>query len=95
MTQQPSEDLPTYVVPNEKKSVDISTQAEQFLVTADEAASHSTSFVLLALLFALVLFFASIATKFADAKTQAVLVLLSIGLLAFASIRMLILPQLM
>ena len=87
-------DLPIYVVPNEAKSAAISLQAEQYLVAADEAASNSTGFVLLALMFALVLFFASIATKFTDAKTQAVLVLVSLGLLAFASIRMLFLPQL-
>lgn len=88
-------DLPIYVVPNEKKSIEVSAQAEQYLITADEAANNSTGFVLLALLFALVLFFASIATKFTDAKTQAVLVLLSIALLAFAGLRMLLLPQLL
>lgn len=88
-------DLPGYIVPNEAKSVEISAKAEQDLILADEAASHSTSFVLLALLFALVLFFASIATKFTDPKTQAILVLVSIALLTFAGIRMLVLPQLL
>jgi hypothetical protein len=87
-------DLPSYVVPNEAKSVEVSAQAEQYLVVADEAAGNSTKFVLLALMFALVLFFASIATKFTVPKTQALLILVSLGLLAFATLRMLFLPQL-
>jgi hypothetical protein len=81
-------------VPNEAKSVEVSAQAEQYLVVADEAAGNSTKFVLLALMFALVLFFASIATKFTVPKTQALLILVSLGLLAFATLRMLFLPQL-
>lgn len=88
-------DLPSYVVPEQAKSNELAAQAEQDLVEADQAAENSTKFVLLALMFALVLFFASIATKFASPKLQAVLVLLSLGLLAFASLRMLLLPQLL
>jgi hypothetical protein len=49
--------------------------------------------VLLAVLFALVLFFASVATKFAAPRIQALLILLSIALLLFALARMLMLPQ--
>jgi hypothetical protein len=88
-------DLPSYIVPEQAKSDELAAAAEQDLVVADKAAENSTKFVLLALMFALVLFFASIATKFASPKLQAVLVLLSIGLLAFASLRMLFLPQLL
>jgi hypothetical protein len=88
-------DLPAYVVPAQAKSDELAAQAEQDLVVADQAAGNSTKFVLLALMFALVLFFASIATKFAAPRIQAILVLLSIGLLAFATIRMLFLPQLL
>jgi len=87
-------DLPSYIVPDQVKSNELAAQAEQDLVIADEAASNSTKFVLLALMFALVLFFASIATKFAAPRIQAVLILLSILLLAFATIRLLLLPQL-
>jgi hypothetical protein len=88
-------DLPSYVVPDQVKSNELAAQAEKELATADQAAGNSTKFVLLALMFALVLFFASIATKFAAPRIQAVLVLLSIILLAFATVRMLILPQLL
>ena len=88
-------DLPSYVVPAQAKSDELAAQAEQDLVVADQAAENSTRFVLLALMFALVLFFASIATKFASPRIQAVLVLLSIGLLTFAMLRMLFLPQLL
>jgi len=88
-------DLPSYVVPAQAKSDELAAQAEQDLVVADQASENSTRFVLLALMFALVLFFASIATKFASPRIQAVLVLLSIGLLGFAMIRMLFLPQLL
>ena len=88
-------DLPAYVVPAQAKSDELAAQAEQDLVVADQAAENSTRFVLLALMFALVLFFASIATKFASPRIQAVLVLLSIGLLTFAMLRMLFLPQLL
>jgi len=88
-------DLPSYIVPAQAKSDELAAQAEQDLVVADQAAENSTRFVLLALMFALVLFFASIATKFASPRIQAVLVLLSIGLLTFAMLRMLFLPQLL
>lgn len=88
-------DLPVYVVPDAAKSQALADQAEQDLIVADQAASHSTEFVLLALMFALVLFFASIATKFASPRIQALLILLSILMLAFTSIRMLLLPQLL
>ena len=44
---------------------------------------------------ALVLFFASIATKFSAPKLQVLLVLLSILLLAFTVLRLVFLPQLL
>jgi hypothetical protein len=88
-------DLPVYVVPEAAKSQALADQAEQDLIVADAAAGNSTKFVLLALMFALVLFFASIATKFAAPRIQAVLILLSILLLVFAMIRMIVLPQLL
>jgi hypothetical protein len=65
------------------------------LAKADQAASHSTKFVLLAVLFALVLFFASVATKFSAPKVQVVLILVSLFLLAVALLRMLFLPVLL
>ena len=59
------------------------------------ASSTATRFVLLAVLFALVLFFASVATKFAAPKVQALLILLSIALLLITFGRLLLLPQLL
>ena len=88
-------DLPDYMVPSQKESNEISLQAEEYLIAADEASHNATRFVLLALIFALVLFFASIATKFTNPKTQALLVVLSFGLLLFGIARMLVLPQLL
>jgi hypothetical protein len=86
-------DLPIYVVPNEATSRVLAAQAEAKLTEADQASGYSTQFVLLAVLFALVLFFASVATKFAAPRIQALLILLSIALLLFALARMLMLPQ--
>ena len=88
-------DLPVYVVPAHAKADQLSAQAEESLKTADQAASNSTRFVLLAVLMALVLFFASIATKFSAPKLQVLLVLLSILLLAFTVLRLVFLPQLL
>jgi hypothetical protein len=85
---------PEYVIPAQEASDAAAAKAEQDLADADVAASYSTKFVLLAVLLALVLFFASIATKFAAPKIQVVLILISLILLAICVIRMLVLPQL-
>ena len=84
--------LAIYVVPAQAKADALATSAEHDLATADEAASNSTKYVLLAVLFALVLFFASVATKFSAPRVQVVLILISLGLLAVATLRMLFLP---
>ena len=47
----------------------------------------------IAVVLALVLFFASVALKFTRPKVQVLLTLLSLALLVFAVIRMLVLPQ--
>lgn len=86
-------DLPSYSVPSGVAAQELSDRAEASLAEADEAASASTQFVLLALMFALVLFFASIATKFASPKIQVVLIVLSLVLLGFALVRMVVLPH--
>lgn len=86
-------DLPSYAVPSGVTAQELSDRAEAALAEADTAAGTSTRFVLLALMFALVLFFASIATKFAAPRIQVVLIVLSLGLLGFALLRMLLLPH--
>lgn len=87
-------DLPSYQVPAAADAQQMSDRAEAALSDADEAAGNSTRYVLLAVMFALVLFFASIATKFAAPKVQALLILLSIILLAFTLVRLIFLPLL-
>jgi hypothetical protein len=84
-----------YSVPERARAERLSASAEQLLASADEAATRSTRFVTTALVLALVLFFAGIATKFRSPRTQAALVLLSLVLLAAGLVRMLTLPQLL
>jgi hypothetical protein len=86
-------DLPAYVVPAQVESNRDAAKAEAYLAYADIAATTSTKFVLLAVLLALVLFFASVATKFSGPKVQVLLTVLALVLLVVSSIRMLALPQ--
>jgi hypothetical protein len=88
-------DLPSYVVPAAVSAQEFADRAEASLAEADVASSNATRFVLLAVLFALVLFFGSVATKFAAPKVQALLLLVAIGLLVFTVVRLLLLPQLL
>jgi len=85
--------LPSYVVPAQLQADTLSAKAEESLALADEASNNATKHVMLAVLFALVLFFASVATKFTSPKIQVALVLVSLLLLATTCIRMLMLPQ--
>jgi hypothetical protein len=50
---------------------------------------------MLAVLFALVLFFASVATKFTSPKVQVALILTGLVLLFTTTVRMLMLPQML
>ena len=86
-------DLPSYVVPKQVESDKDATIAEQQLAYADSASSNSTKYVLLAVLFALVLFFASVATKFSGPKVQVLLTFVALVLLVIATIRLIALPQ--
>jgi hypothetical protein len=87
-------DQPVYVVPERVLSTQLTAKAEATLAEADLASSHSTSFVLLVVLLAMALFFGSIATKFDNPKIQVAMIGGSILLLAFCTIRMLMLPEL-
>lgn len=86
--------LASYVVPAQIQADDKSDKAEARLAVADEASNTSTRYVMLAVLFALVLFFASVATKFTSPKIQVALILVGLVLLVTTSVRMFLLPQL-
>jgi hypothetical protein len=88
-------DQPAYVVPSQVKSDSLSATAEAKLGEADRASAHSTRFVVLAVVLALVLLFAGVATKFSSPKLQVLLILGSIALLVFCVIRFLMLPELL
>lgn len=88
-------DRPSYVVPEAARAELLAQVAEESLGKADEATGNATRFVLLAVLFALTLFFASIATKFTAPKVQVVLLVASIAILAIGLVRMFLLPQML
>lgn len=85
--------MPSYEVPNKLRAEQLASDAEAKLAEADDAASIATNFVLLAVIYALVLFFASITTKVGVAKVQALLLLLSIVFLVYCAIRTVLLPN--
>lgn len=87
--------LPSYVVPAQLQADAYSAKAEESLATADEASNTATKYVMLAVLFALVLFFASVATKFTAPKIQVALILTSLLLLVTTCVRMILLPQML
>ena len=72
---------------------DDAERAEQFLADANIASERSTQFVLLAVLLALVLFFASIATKFTGPKVQVLLAVVGLSLLVVSLVRMALLDN--
>ncbi|MGV1089364.1 MAG: hypothetical protein ACOYBX_15395 [Mycobacterium sp.] len=88
-------DLPGYSVPAQLQADEFSSRAEESLSDADEASNTATKYVMLAVLFALVLFFASVATKFSAPKIQVALILTGLVLLVTTTVRMLILPQML
>lgn len=86
---------PAYVVPQQVKADAIAASAETKLAEAGEASDNAISFVLLAVILALVLLFAGIATKFTSPKIQAILIVSSIVLLGYCAIRFAMLPELL
>ena len=86
-------DLASYVVPEQVAAAADADRAEALLADADVAATNSTKFVLVAVLLALTLFFASIATKFSQPKIQVLLTLVSLGILGLGVVRMLLIQQ--
>jgi hypothetical protein len=88
-------DLPVYVVPAQVRSDEETAIAEDLIAEAAQASAISTDFVLLAVVYALVLFFASVATKFSEPRIQVLLTIASVVILAFGLIRLAFLPQLL
>ena len=86
-------ELPSYVVPAQVESNEDAARAEALLADADQYSSTSTKFVLIAVLLALVLFFASVATKFGNPKLQVLLTAVALGLLVFGILRVVLLPN--
>lgn len=86
---------PQYNVAAQTKADALSAEAEKDLAESQVDADRSTKFVTNALVLALVLFFAGIATKFRNPKIQALLVMLAIMLGVVGVIRLLTLPQLL
>lgn len=85
---------PEYRIPAQAKADSLGAEAEQDLADAQEASSNNTKFVTDALVLALVLFFAGIATKFRNPKTQVLLVGLAIVFAVFGIGRLVMLPHL-
>ncbi|HYO17153.1 MAG TPA: hypothetical protein VES02_00605 [Dermatophilaceae bacterium] len=86
-------DLPSYVVPEQVESDAQAARAEEYLADVNEFTSRSTQFVLIAVLLALVLFFASVATKFGNPNLQVLLTSVALGLLGLGILRAVLLPN--
>jgi hypothetical protein len=88
-------DLPVYVVPAQVESDAHAERAEALLADAAHAGATATSFVLLAVILALVLFFASISTKFSQPRAQVLLGSVAVVVLAIGLLRLATLPHLL
>jgi hypothetical protein len=84
--------LDEYVPPGQAKAETLSAQAESQLAEASKFSSVSGRYIMLTVLFALVLFFGNVATKFSGPKIQLALGAVSMTLLASSVLRMLLLP---
>jgi len=88
-------DLDAYVLPEQIASNAAADRSEELIEEAGEASANSTSFVLVAVVLALVLFFAGVASKFRSPKLQVLLTAASVVLLVVSLIRLATLPQLL
>ena len=84
--------LDSYVPPGQKKSEDLAAKAEELLAEASTYSAVSGRYVNVTILFALVLFFGNVATKFGSPKLQLALGLLSTSVLLFGLLRLATLP---
>jgi hypothetical protein len=85
---------PQYSVPDASRADSLTEEAEQQLATSQDASSRSTRYVLIAVVLALVLFFAGIATKFRNPKLQTALIALALIFGVFGLVQMLTMRQL-
>lgn len=85
---------PEYVVTDRERADALAVTAERRLAESQDDATTSERFVTAALILALVLFFAGIATKFRAPRLQVALVTLGIVTCLVGLIRLLTLPQL-
>ena len=84
-----------YVIPAQARADAFAAEAERQVAEAQEDSGNSTKFVTDALVLALVLFFAGIATKFRNPRLQAALVALAILFAIFGLVRLVTLPHLL
>jgi hypothetical protein len=85
---------PQYVIPDAVRADALSAEAEHQLAVSQGASSRSAQYVLVAVVFALVLFFAGVATKFRNPRLQATFVALALTFGLFGLVRMLTMRQL-
>jgi hypothetical protein len=86
--------LPGYVPPNQQKAQDLSAEAERLLDEGREYSATGSSYVLLTVLFALVLFLGGLATRFNSPRLNTLLGSAAVALLLFGLVRMALLPPL-
>jgi hypothetical protein len=86
---------PQYVIPDAGRATALSNEADRQLSASQHASSMSTKYVVVALVLALVLFFAGMATKFRSPKIQTGLVALALLFGVFGLVRMLTMRQLL
>jgi hypothetical protein len=86
---------PQYVVPDAARADDLTAEAEHQLAVSEHASTMTTRYVLVAVVLALVLFFAGVATKFRNPKLQAALVALAIICAVFGLVRIVTMHQLL
>jgi hypothetical protein len=84
--------LESYVPPGQAKSEQLAAKAEELLAESSVYGAVSGKYTMLTIMFALVLFFGSVATKFSGPKIQLALGSLALALLLSAFSRMLLLP---
>jgi hypothetical protein len=84
--------LDSYIPPGQAKSEQLAAKAEELLAESSIYGGVSSRYTMLTIMFALVLFFGSVATKFSSPKIQLALGSLSLLLLSSAFVRMLVLP---
>ena len=84
-----------YVIPEAGRADALAAEAEQQLAVSQHASSMSIRYVVTALVLALVLFFAGMATKFRNPKLQATLVALALIFGVFGFVRILTMQQLL